>query len=238
MKIFQLCSLFWKIVMRKVILLYSVIFLICLIIPQGTAAQADSLYIHPGVRNYGYVITLEGDTITGFLLNLNLWNNQMMTIYFEDLVNGGKGVKYRAKELQGYKVGPRVYDRLEYAGLYSPYKYNFFLRRMEGAIDYYTWYYNNDVNTLLGTDVVLTEAADAMLIDEEALWTQSLGRLENGDIVEFGSVRFRHGFSKRMSRLVEDHPALAERIRNKEAGYRFEDLEKIIREYNAFKASP
>ena len=208
------------------------------ILASGTAnAQSDSLYIHPGVRNYGYVIMPGGDTVAGYILNLNLWNNQMMTIYFTDLVNGGKGTKYRAKELLGYKVGPREYEQLKFAGLYSPYKYNFFLRKISGAIDYYIWYYNNDVNTLLGTDVVLTEASDARLINEADLWTQLIGRTENGEIIEFGSMKFKHNFEKHMSRLVEDYPALAEKIRKKEEGYHFENLEKIIQEYNSWKSS-
>jgi hypothetical protein len=200
-------------------------------------SQEDPLYVHPGARNYGYVITPEGDTVTGFILNLNLWNNQMMTIYFSDLVNGGKGTKYRAKELLGYKVGPREYERLDYAGLYSPYKYNFFLRKISGAIDYYVWYYNNDVNTLLGTDVVLTEASDAWLINEDDLWTQLIGRMEDGRIIEFGSLKFKRHFDKQMSHLVEDYPALAEKIRNRDEGYRFENLESIIREYNRWKSA-
>jgi hypothetical protein len=223
--------------MRELIFKINLIISLAVLTAGTSNAQIDSLYVHPGVRNYGYIILPAGDTVTGYILNLNLWNNQMMTIYFTDLVNGGKGTKYRAKELTGYKVGCREYEQLKFAGLYSPYKYNFFLRKMEGAIDYYVWYYNNDVNTLLGTDVVLTEASDAMLINEADLWTQVLGRTEKGEIIELGSMKFKHNFDKHMSRLVEDYPALAEKIRNKEEGYQYQNLESIIREYNSWKAA-
>ena len=38
-----------------------------------------------------------------------------------------------------------------------------------------------------------------------------------------------------MAHLVKDYPDLARKIRNEEEGYRYKDLEKIIREYNGWK---
>ena len=204
---------------------------------QGVShAQKDSLFVPRGTKNYGYIITLEGDTVPGYILNLNLWNNQMMTFYFKDLADGDKGTKYRGKDLLGYQAGPRIYERLKFSGLYSPYRYNFFLRKQDGAIDYFIWYYNNDVNKLSGSDALLTEASDAFLIDEEELWVESIGRTQDGKIIEFGTMRFRMKFSKNMSKLVRDDHELAKKILQKQEGYRFSDLEKIIREYNDWKA--
>jgi hypothetical protein len=198
-------------------------------------AQQDSLHLPRGTRNYGYIIKPDGDTIPGYTLNLNLWNNQMMTYYYETIKKEDKGTKYRAKELLGFKTGPREYERLKYAGLFSPYKYNFFLKKIDGAIDLFIWYYNTDVNLLMGTDALLTEAKDSFLIVEDKLWTQLIGRTEKGEIVEFGSLKFKPKFSKKMSRLVSDYTELADKIRNEQEGYRFKDLEKIIQEYNSWK---
>jgi hypothetical protein len=177
----------------------------------------------------------DGDTVPGYTLNLNLWNNQMMTYYYETINTEERGEKYRGKDLLGYMTGPREYERLKYSGLFSPYKYNFFLKKIEGAIDLFIWYYNTDVNLLMGTDALLTEASDSYLIVEDKLWTQLIGRTDKGEIIEFGSLKFKPKFNKKMSRLVSDYPELAGKIRNEEEGYRFKDLEKIIVEYNKWK---
>lgn len=200
-------------------------------------AQQDSLDVPRGTKNHGYIITLEGDTVPGYTLNLNLWNNQMMTFYYEDILNDEKGKKYRGKDLLGYKTGPRIYERLKYSGLFSPYKYNFFLRKIEGEIDLFVWYYNTNVNELMGTDALLSEASDSFLIVEKDLWKQVIGRTSRGEIIEFGSLKFRMKFSHKMSRLVSDHHKLARKIKDEEEGYKFKDLEKIIREYNSWKAN-
>jgi len=206
-----------------------------LLLSFSAEAQQDSLFVPRGTRNYGYIINLNGDTIHGYTLNLNLWNNQMMTFYYEDMVSEHKGTKYRAKDLLGYKTGPREYERIKFSGLFSPYRYNFFLKKIDGAIDLFIWYYNTEVNLLMGTDALLTEANDSFLIAEDKLWTQALGRTYKGEIIEFGSLKFRPKFNKRMSRVVSDYKELAEKIRNEEEGYGFKDLEKIILEYNDWK---
>lgn len=212
---------------------------ICLLLPLPITSfpQQDSLHVPRGTRNYGYVITLEGDTIPGYTLNINLWNNQMMTFFYEDILKDEKGKKYRAKELLGYKTGPREYERLRHSGLFSPYTYNFFLKKIDGAIDLFIWYYNADINQLMGSDALLTEVHDSYLIQEDKLWRQMIGRTEKGEIIEFGSLKFRPKFDRKMSHLVSGYKELAEKIRNKEEGYRFHDLEKIIREYNNWKAN-
>lgn len=218
----------------------SIIFFIGLLLsvvstPLSAQKEQDSLYAPRGTRIYGYVVTLDGDTLTGYVLNLNLWNNQMMTFLYQSMKTEDKGTKYRAKDLLGYKTGPRVYERLKYSGLFSPYKYNFFLKKLDGEIDLFVWYYNTEVNKLMGSDALLTEASDSFLIQEDNLWPQLVGRTAKGEIIEFGSLKFRPKFNRKMSHLVNDYPELSEKILHEEEGYRFENLEDIIKTYNAFK---
>jgi hypothetical protein len=89
----------------------------------------------------------------------------------------------------------------------------------------------------MGTDALLSEASDSFLIVEKDLWKQVIGRTSRGEIIEFGSLKFRMKFSHKMSRLVSDHHKLARKIKDEEEGYKFRDLEKIIREYNNWKAN-
>jgi len=181
----------------------------------------------------GYMINLQGDTIQGYVLNLNLWSNQVITFFFQDVNPEIPGKKYRPKDLLGYKTASREYVQLKYSGIMSPYKYNFFLKEIDGPFQLFSWYYFADGSQLDGSPALLTEAKDDLLINEQDLWVQYIGKTAKGAIIDLSSVGFRMKFSKKMSRLVSDDPELSSKVLNKEKGYRYEDLEKIIREFNA-----
>jgi len=210
--------------------------ILVILISFSARGQDDAAFVDRGSKNPGYIVTLEGDTVKGYTLNFNLWTNQMVTLFFRDMDEGKKGQKYRARDLLGYKTGPRVYERLEYEGMYSPYKYNFFLKKIDGDIDLFVWYYSQDIDHLGGTNVLLTQPSDAFLIDENDLWPEMIGRTASGELIEFGSHKFKSKFAKMMSVLVSDDSELAGKISRKEEGYQYRDLEKILLEYNRWKA--
>jgi hypothetical protein len=211
--------------------------LLCLIIacmPAISKAQNDTLPLERGTTYPGYIITSEGDTTQGWLLNINLWLNQHMTFYYNDSANREGRVKYKAKELSGYKVGNRVYESLKFKGLYSNYSVNFFMRVITGPINYYEWYYDPDRSKLSPTNFSLKDISDAILFEENELSTQKLCRKLDGEMVELGQLKYLFNFDKNMSKLVSDYPELAEKIRNKVEGYKWINKKEIIREYNAW----
>lgn len=58
----------------------------------------------------GFIITLQGDTVKGYLLNINLWLNQKMTFFYTNPDDREGRVKYTPKEIRAYQVGPRYYE--------------------------------------------------------------------------------------------------------------------------------
>ncbi len=185
----------------------------------------------------GFIITHEGDTVKGYLLNINLWLNQMMTFYYTDSTDFKGRVKYKAKDIKAYQVGNRYYESMDYIFSFSSHKQNFILRKVHGPIDLFVWYYDEDRSKLMSPDISLAELASAFLFNEDELWTNVFGRKENGEFTEITSVKFLMKFAKKMSAYVADDPELAGKILNKTEGYKGipKDMENIIREYNNWK---
>jgi hypothetical protein len=157
-----------------------------------------------------------------------------MTFYYDAPDNREERIKYKAKELRGYKVGNREYESVKCPGMYSTHPYNFFMRKITGPINYYEWFYDPDQSKLSATDISLRDIADAMLFEESELSTQQLCRKLDEDMVDLGQLKYLLNFDKNMSKLVIDYPELAEKIRNKVEGYKWINVKEIIREYNSW----
>jgi predicted nuclease of restriction endonuclease-like RecB superfamily len=143
-------------------------------------------------------------------------------------------VKYKPREIKAYQVGNRYYESMKYPFSYSIYPYNFILRKVDGAVKYYVWFYNEDRSKLMSPDISLVELTKAFVFDENELWKDEFARKENGEFMKF-DFKFLLKFAKNMSAFVEDNEDLARKILNKEAGYHGIDIEKIILEYNRGK---
>ncbi len=209
-------------------------YLFILLLPFTLKAQEDTIALQRGTIYPGYIITLENDTIEGWLLNINLWLNQQETFFYDDPDNHKGRAKYKAKELKGYKVGNRVYESLRFEGKYSSHKNNFFMRIITGPITYYLWYYDPDRSKLSPVNMTLDDLSDAILFEENELSTQDLIRKLDGDMINLGQLKYLVNFDKNMSKLVSDYPELAEKIINKEDGYKWINAKEIIKEYNAW----
>lgn len=207
-------------------------FLIISLLPIDLKSQEDTLALERGTIYPGYIITLKGDTLEGWLLNINLWLNQHMTFFYDDPDNHDGRVKYKAREIKGYKVGNRVYESIRFLGEYSLHKDNFFMRKITGPISYYEWYYDSDRSNLSPVDVSLKELSDAFVFEEDELSTQDLCRKSEGEMINLGNLKYLLNFDKNMSKLVSDYPELSQKIQNKEEGFKWIDRLHIIRNYN------
>lgn len=192
-------------------------------------AQEDTTSLQRGTIYPGYIIQLKGDTVHGYLLNSNLWYNQVMVFYYADSSDREHRIKYKAKEIKGYKVGDRIYDSFKHPGTYSIHAYNFFQRKITGPVNYYIWYYDPDKGNLTEPEITLGGLASAFLFDESALWTQEVVQKGNDDPVDLNII----GFAKTMSGIIKDDPELARKVKDKEPGYKSIDGEKIVQEYNS-----
>lgn len=218
--------------MKQINRLWPCLFLA--ILPLTANAQADPTNPERGTVLPGFVITLNGDTVKGYLLNINLWMNQHMTFFYNTPEDKEGRVKYKPREIKAYQVGNRYYESMKYPFSYSIYPYNFILRKVDGAVKYYVWYYNEDRSKLMSPDISLVELTKAFVFDENELWKDEFARKENGEFIKF-DFKFLLKFAKNMSAFVEDNEDLAQKILNKEAGYHGVDIEKIILEYNRGK---
>ena len=53
-------------------------------LPAGAQDKLTQDSLRRGSIHPGFIITIQGDTLKGFLLNINLWLNQKMTFYYTD----------------------------------------------------------------------------------------------------------------------------------------------------------
>ena len=84
-----------------------------------------------------------------------------------------------------------------------------------------------------------------MYFEENDVWEQEAGSSEiydyqiqyilrdsSGSFTDLSSDKYKLRFSKKMSKLLSDNTILANKIKKKEPGYSYDDLEQIITEYN------
>ena len=110
------------------------------LLPSRGYAQVNQPEPERGSILPGYIITLQGDTVKGHLLNINLWLNQKMTFFYKDPEDREGRVKYKPKEIKAYQVGPRYYESVDHPFTNSMRSDNFLLRKVDGQIKYYVWY--------------------------------------------------------------------------------------------------
>ncbi len=183
----------------------------------------------------GCIITLNGDTVHGYLLNINLWMNQHMTFLYKTPDDAAGRVKYKPKEIKAYRVGNRYYESMKYSFVYSMFPHNFILRKVDGPIKHYVWYYNEDRSKLMSPDVSLAELSKAFVFTEDELWKDEFAsRGDEAELIKF-DLKFLMKFAKNMAAFVEDDKELAQKVAGKVKGYQGVDIEKIIREYNRWK---
>jgi len=206
----------------------------------GTQTKSDTAQVKLFTIYPGYVVTRDDDTIHGYLMLKNLIANQDKVLFYND-PEGIKSevIKYKPKKLKAYKVGPRYYESFKFRPGKSSYAtndanaYHFVIRTVDGPISLYKWFYETTAESENRVQMD-TEHLEKTKIDlsfsEENLHSIMLGKLPNGEFVNFDKMLI--GFKKKMSKLVSDYPQLAKKIASKQEGYRWSDIETIVREYN------
>ncbi len=181
----------------------------------------------------GYIITLQGDTVKGYLLNINLWLNQKMTFLYKDPADREGRVKYKPKEIRAYQVGPRYYESFDHPFTNSMRSDNFLLRKIDGPVKYYVWYFDEDKTKLMSSDnISMADLGKAFLFDESELWKDEFAKKGKEETLTEFNLKFLMKFAKNMSEFVSDDVELAKKIAGKTEGYKNNSIEAIIREYN------
>jgi len=203
------------------------------LLPVLCSAQESPPAPNRGSVLPGFIITLQGDTVRGYLLNINLWLNQKMTFLYKDPDDREGRVRYTPKEIRAYQVGPRYYESITHSFTNSIRSENFILRKVDGPIKYYVWYFDEDKTKLMAWDKIsIADLGKAFLFDESELWKDEFGKKENEETLTPFAFKFLLKFAKNMSEYVKDYVELAQKIANKTEGYKNINIEAIIREYN------
>jgi hypothetical protein len=190
-----------------------------------------------GKKYPGYIIKLDGDTVHGFLKADNrcslggLGNSNQNTAEFYLNENDKKPVdKYKPDEIKGYKIADKVYESINYSGglLKKP---NFNLVVEDGAIRLYEWY--STVENYMS--IQRQSGEDWKSYDARRFDTKLIVAKDPKEPIEYGSLGM--SFAKKMPELISDNAEMAEKVANKEKGYKFLNMFEVIKEYNAWKAA-
>jgi hypothetical protein len=206
-----------------------------LLFPVISNAQPSSDNLERGSIHPGYIITFQGDTVKGYILNINLWLNQRMTFLYTNPDDREGRVKYTPKEIKAYKVGPRYYESFHRTFTNSIHNDNFMLRKVDGPIKYYVWYFDENKSKLMFWDKIsLSDLTKAFLMEEGELWKDEFAMKESETALTEFNLKFLMKFSKNMAEYVKDYPELAQKITGKLEGYKNINIEDIIKEYNVW----
>jgi len=161
----------------------------------------------------GYYVTLEGDTVSGYLRHGDKVKNQNSCEFFQNEMDKKSTAKFSPKDISAYAVGDKVYRSINYSGglFAKPLRFNLVLR--DGAITEFVFYSED------GT------------AEERGVFHKPHDE-KNSAPVEVSSFALK--FTQKMSDYVADYPELANKITNKEKGYGLIHILDIINEYNTW----
>jgi hypothetical protein len=185
----------------------------------------------------GYVITHDLDTIHGFIKLNNLVDNQKKALFYNSPDDEKYVERYKPKHIKGYKVGFRCYESFKFWPEKEANALHFFLKVIDGPITLYQWYYEpqsrTDERVKIDEDNLMNSEID-LSFSEEDLSTELISIKNDDKPQQLDNLKFLTNFKKNGSKYFQDYPELAEKIANKEEGYRWENLKEIILEYNVW----
>lgn len=189
-----------------------------------------------GKKYSGYIITLEGDTIYGYLKALPKTvvdgmghSNQNRAYFYLNESDRKPQDKYKPDEIKGYMIADKLYESINYSGgLFK--KPNFNLVIKDGAIRQYEWYSTRD-----GFAMMKQQSGESWAeFDERRYETRLIIAKEPTEPIEYGMLGMR--FAKKMPEMISDNTELATKVANKEDGYKWTNFFEVIDEYNAWAA--
>lgn len=205
---------------------------IAALVVAGTAAHAQQQPDWSG-KTYqyynkypGYVVTLKGDTVKGFVEHGDRTQNQDKAIFYTDPNDKKSKTVYKPEDIKAYGVGDKNYRSIQWSGGLMPKPYKFNLLIADGHIAQYRFYTKDEGYGIQVRKPGETDAQyDERICKEQIVW-------QKGDEKPIDHQSFALKFSKKMAELVSDNAELAKKVENKEKGYGMMQMYDIIKEYN------
>ena len=223
--------------MKKIIFSTAVILLSASAFSQNVSVMDWNPELYKVGQIYpGHVITLQGDTLKGFIKGdvrcavggLGT-SHQNQAVFYINETDKKPTAKYKPADIKGYKVADRVYESINYSGgLFK--KPNFNIVLVSGAISIYEWYATNENYSSI------TRMKNESLEDFDA--RRYVNKLIIAkvptDPIDYSIVSM--SFAKRMTPLFADNEEIARKVSEGEEGYTFTKIFQIIKEYNTWSA--
>jgi hypothetical protein len=202
---------------------------------QSSADWSPEIY-SVGKKYPGYIIQLSGDTVQGFLeakMRCAIGgvgnSNQNLAEFYLNENDKKPTAKYKPEDIKGYMIADKVYESIAYSGGMLK-KANFNLVITDGAIRIYEWY-----STKEGFALIQQQSGENWKdYDARRFDTKTIIAKEGVDPIEHGILGMQ--FAKKMPPLIADNKEMAEKVANKEDGYKFLQMFAVIEEYNKWKA--
>lgn len=192
----------------------------------GASAQdwTSDAYTY-GQRYEGYVIDKGGTKIEGFIQYTNQASLQDNIIFFHEKDNNKTKVKYKPADLLEYMVADKLYHCITYSGGISGKTIKGNLLISDGCIKEYRWY-NKSTNPVYKT----TEESDEEFNRRKfppvtVYWKEGVERPRSDDY-------FLLKYAKKIQEFISDNAELAAKVTDKEKGYGFINISRVIEEYN------
>lgn len=203
----------------------------------ASTADWDPKVYQVGKKYPGYIITLEGDTVEGFLKAQSRCaiagigsSNQNEAEFFTHEEDKKATMKYKPDDIKGYKIADKVYESINYSGGLTK-KPNFNLVTTDGAIRVYEWY-----STKEGYSMIMQQSGESWQdYDARRFDTKIIIAKEPDAPMEHSTLGL--SWAKKMPELISDNKEMAAKVANKESGYKFLNMFEVIEEYNKWAAS-
>lgn len=185
----------------------------------------------------GYIVKLDGDTIQGFLkaharcaVNGIGSSNQTLASFYANATDKKPLTEYKPGDIKAYKIADKLYESINYSGgLFK--KANFNVVQMDGAIRVYEWY-----ATVENYSSIRQQSNESWKdFDSRRFETKLIIATSPSNPIEHSSLGL--SFSKKMPELISDNAEMAQKVKNKDKGYGFLNMFKVIDEYNEWKRS-
>jgi hypothetical protein len=216
----------------------TILLALVLVVTQAMLAQNfDPAIYQVGKKYPGYVIKLNNDTVRGFIEAKERcavggvgYSNQNRCEFYLNETDRKATEKYGPKDIKGYMIADKFYKSIAYSGGLMK-SNNFCLQTRIGRISSYVWYSTKDgfVNMNRGG----SESQEDF--DKRRYEADDLYQKLDEDPVTWTKIVM--SYAKVVPAMMSDYPDLAEKIKNKEKGYKIDHFFDALEEYNKYFAS-
>jgi hypothetical protein len=177
----------------------------------------------------GYLISLSDDTLAGMVMFKSLTRNQTEVVFYDSVAIGHNPRIAKPGEINGYVISGMNYRSVPFSGRYSSRKMTFMYCLADGPVSVYKWFFHEKQQYF--EDNAFWDYKTTYAVDD--IQHQFFVCRKNSKPLVISDCEIEFRFEKKMIRYLSDNKMIASKIKEKQPGYRCNDLVRIINEYNS-----